>query len=247
MSPLMLLKHFKRRFNDLLNDCFICALLPGRCLYMKIHHLNDKQEIQRKLVEGTIMPFVQRLLKGNPDGLTESLMQHSRIIIGVKDQFLEEPGPYEEGHLLFFESGIAHASVLNQESDSEITTHLLAKHEVMFNADSFFNRSDRTKYIQMLEDGVVLSLSFPRLQLILNNYPQLYVLLFPLNVVQQKQYDHYQHLLKLSVDERVQLFLESKPGIASRVNNLVLAQYLGVCRTSFSTAYAKYCSQKDKI
>lgn len=214
---------------------------------MKSYHPHHKQEIQRRLVEGPIMQFVQRTLNINPDGLTENILLHSRIIIGVKDQFIEEPGPYEEGQLLFFESGIAHATFLNQERGNEITTNIFTKFDVMFDADSFCNRSYRINYIQMLEDGVVLSISFPRLRLILGSYPQLYSLLFPFTVMQQKQYDHYQYLLKLSVDERVQLFLESKPGIACRVNNLVLARYLGVCRTGFSTAYAKYCNQKGKI
>ena len=224
----------------------ISVLLAAKRFLMKSYYLNDKQEIKRKLVEGTIMPFIEQVVKVKPDGLTACLMQHSRIITGVKDQFLEEPGPYEEGQFFLFESGIARAFYCHSGTDTEITTHLFTKHDLTFDAAGFSNHTERIKYVQMLEDGIVFSISFLKLQVILDNYPGLLALLFPFTAMQQQQYDQYQHLLKLPVDERVQLFLESKPGIASRVSKELLAQYLGVGRTGFSTAYAKYGHQQAR-
>jgi hypothetical protein len=58
--------------------------------------------------------------------------------------------------------------------------------------------------------------------------------------LQEKLFVYYQHLLKLPVDNRVAIYLHDNPGIATRINNIFIAQCLGMCRTRFSKAYADY-------
>ncbi|MBE9598016.1 hypothetical protein [Pedobacter sp. MC2016-24] len=207
---------------------------------LKYDPSETKQEIQRRIVQVIIMPFIQAVTKTNPEGLSDAVIHYSQVVHGLKDQFMEEEGAAEEGHLLMLCSGFALNFYYDIRLNKSVVTHIFKKYEVMIDINSFLNKSDRKGNLQMLTDGLIFKMSYHALRSLLVDYPILNVALWQFQAEREKQYLYYQHLLKLALDERVKVYLEDNPGIATQINNDCIANYLGTCRSRFSTAYAKY-------
>ena len=205
-----------------------------------------RQKKLETIIEMRIVEYLKDVLGDVPQGLSTTILSYSKLICGTKDQFIEEAGSPEDGQLLFFESGIAHTFYYSPGKKKHTTTHVTKKNEVLMDINSFIHRTSRQRNVQMLEDGIILSIRYPHLRALLSNYPILHTLQWQFQAENEKQHLYYQHLLKLPLDERIKVFLDDNPGIASRINNDHLANYLGTCRTGFSTAYSKYRNEKDK-
>jgi len=213
---------------------------------MKLDSAETKQETFGRIIQNKIIPFLYKIIGPVPNGLVEIISLTGRITMGVEGQYIEESGAAEDGHLLFFESGIAHNFYYNCGNRKYLTTHITKKHDVLLDLNSFLYQHGRTGYIQMLEDGAVFKISYAALRSMLQNFPILNIAFWQLQAEKEKQHLYYQHLLKLSLDERVKTYLDDNPGITSRISNDYIANYLDICRTGFSTAYAKYRNEQGK-
>ena len=206
----------------------------------------DKQERIKSIFRRKIFPMFIQLNGTVPDGLETFIVEHSKIITAVKDQYLAESGETEDGHLLYLESGIARCYYYDATADKFIVTRITKKGDVLIDTNAFLYGSKQAQNIQMLESGTVITLSYTNLKLLLAEFHIMYATFIYFLAEKEKQHAAYQHLLKSSVDERVKLFLDGNTGIATRINNDHIATYLDMSRTTFSSAYAKYKSEKDK-
>lgn len=175
----------------------------------------------------------------------EFIMSSSRLKQIKKDQYIEESGPFEDGHLHYLYSGIAHSFYYHDESDKTFVTRLWKKDDILFDVNSFVNYEDRKEDIQMLEDGELISIGHYHLKSLLNNSPQLLTLSTHLQIERETYNKFYQHLLKSNVEERLSLFLKHNPTIINRINKDFIAQHLNVSRSRLSTAYAQYKLNRD--
>jgi CRP-like cAMP-binding protein len=190
----------------------------------------DKQERIKSIFRRKIFPVFIQLNGTVPDGLETFIVEHCKIIAAVKDQYLAESGETEDGHLLYFESGIARCYYYDAIADKFIVTRIAKKGDVLIDTNAFLYGSKQADNIQLL----------------LAEFHIMYATFLYFLAEKEKQHTAYQHLLKSSVDERVKLFLDGNTGIATRINNDHIATYLDMSRTTFSSAYAKYKSEKDK-
>ncbi|WP_316819266.1 hypothetical protein [Pedobacter nyackensis] len=190
-----------------------------------------KQEIAPKL-EALAGPFTEKCI--------EYIISNSKLKQVAKDQYIEDNGSYEDGHLIYLYSGIAGSFYCPDLSSKTVVTRLWKKDEIMVDVNSFISKEDRIESIQMLEDGEIISIGYYQLKAAINEFPELHKLFPYLLIEREKYYIFYHHLLKLTVEERVNLFLKHNPTLINRINKDAIAQHLGMSRCRFSTAYSQY-------
>ena len=206
----------------------------------------DKQERIKSIFRRKILPVFIQLNGSIPAGLETFIIENSKIITVVKDQYIVESGETEDGHLIYFESGIARCYYYDATADKFIVTRITKKDDVLIDTNAYLYDSKQTDNIQMLESGTLITLSYRNLKLLLSEFQSMYPTFLYFLAEREKQHSAYQHLLKSSVDERVRIFLADNPGIATRINNDHIASYLDMSRTTFSSAYAKFRADNDK-
>ena len=206
----------------------------------------DKQERIKSIFRRKILPVFIQLNGSVPAGLETFIIENSNIITAVKDQYIAESGEAEDGHLIYFESGIARCYYYDATADKYIITRITRKDDVLIDINAYLYDSRQTDNIQMLESGTLITLSYANLRLLLSEFQSMYPTFLYFLAEREKQHSAYQHLLKLTVEERVKIFLDDSPGIATRINNDHIAGYLDMSRTTFSSVYAKFRAENDK-
>lgn len=200
----------------------------------------SSKERLKRIIEQDLAPKLETLAGPLTKECIEYITQNCRLKQVAKNQHIEESGPHEDGHLIYLCSGTAHSFYYDYEIDKTFSTRIWKKGSVMFNADSFVNNKHRIDNIQMLEDGELLSFDYYHLKALLQKFPDLYALFAYLQIERERYNQFYQHLLKQTVEERVNLFLKHYPALANRINQDAIALYLGISRSRFSTAYTQY-------
>ena len=205
-----------------------------------------KQERIKSIFHKKIHPMYTNLNGPVPADLETAIIEHSNIITAVKDQYIAESGETENGHLIYFESGIARCYYYDAVTDKYVITRITGKDDILIDINAYLHGTPRVENIQMLESGTLITLSYVNLKLLLSEFQSMYPVFLYFLAEREKQHAAYQHLLKLNVEERVRIFLEDHPGIATRINNDHISRYLDMSRTTFSSAYAKFRADNHK-
>jgi CRP-like cAMP-binding protein len=200
----------------------------------------DKQEKIKSILRRKILPIITRITGSVPDDFEIAITESSKLFIGVKDQYIEESGEAQDGHLIYFESGIARCYYYEATSDKYIITRITRKDDVVIDMNAYLHGTPRVENIQMLETGTLITIPYSSLKMLLEKFPEMYPVIVYLQSEREKQHLAYQRLLRSTADERVKIFLDDNPGIATRINNELIANYLDMYRSTFSAAYAKY-------
>ncbi|WP_316820095.1 hypothetical protein [Pedobacter gandavensis] len=207
---------------------------------------NESNRIRLDMIlRKEIIPKMELLIGPLTQECIAYIVANSKLKHISKDQYIEESGSYEDGHLHYLYSGIAHSFYYDQETDRNFVTRLWKKDDILFDVNSFVNYDDRKEEIQMLEDGEILSIGHYHLKSLLKYSPQLIALSTHLQIERETYNKFYQHLLKSTVEERLVLFLKHHPTIINRINKDFIAQHLNVSRSRLSTAYALYKQNRD--
>ncbi|MGZ3811863.1 MAG: hypothetical protein ACXVB0_19910 [Mucilaginibacter sp.] len=194
----------------------------------------------KEILSRKIIPAISKITGVISNEFEMAVIQHSRIFTAVKDQFIEENGLAEDGHLIYFESGIARCYYYHTIHKKYCITRITRKDEVVIDINAYLNGFRRMEDIQMLESGTLITIAYSNLKILLSDFPEIFPAFLYLWAEREKQHIAYQHLLKLMVAERARIFLGDNPGIATRINNDHIANYLNMSRTTFSSAYARY-------
>jgi CRP-like cAMP-binding protein len=200
----------------------------------------DKQEKIKSILRQKILPIITRIIGSVPDDFETAITESSKLFTGVKDQYIEESGEAQDGHLIYFESGIASCYYYEATSDKYIITRITRKDDVVIDINAYLYGTPRVENIQMLEAGTLITIPYFSLKMLLEKFPGMYPVIVYLQAEREKQHLAYQRLLRSMADERVKIFLDDNPGIATRINNELIASYLDMYRSTFSAAYAKY-------
>lgn len=206
----------------------------------------DKYEQIKNVLRRKIIPILTQVNGSVPDAFETAFIANSRIFKGVKDQYIEESGEAEEGHLIYFESGIARCYYYDAIADKYIITRITRKDDVVIDINAYLYGTPRAENIQMLETGNLVTISYANLKLLLTQCPEMYPVIVHFQAEREKQLLAYHRLLRSTADEKVKIFLDDNPGIASRINNELIASHLDLYRSTFSAAYAKYRTARDK-
>lgn len=209
------------------------------------HRIDEtKQETLERMLNRRVLPALEQIVKTIPDGFEKALRQNSKILAGVCQQNYEEDGPANEGQLLLLDSGITRSYYYDNKNCKERTSRISKRNDLIIDIYSFLHGTPRLNNVQVLESGRALSISYANLKTLLHDFKEMHTVSLHLQAERERESAHYQHLLKVPLDERVALYLNDNPGLPSRINNDYIAQYLDVDRSNFSSSYKRYRAKK---
>lgn len=198
------------------------------------------------IIRKEIVPKLEFIAGEQPAHISLFLIKHCKLLKSSKDQHLEESNSFEDGRLFYLHKGIARSYHYIALNDKLNVSRIWIKNDVIFDLNSYLNKSDRVDALQMLEEGEVLYISYGNLKTFVELYPNMIFLLLWIQIEQEKRCFFYHTFLNLNVDERVKIFLDRHPGIMPRINNDYIAAHLGINRSSLSIAYQAYKQDLDE-
>lgn len=199
-------------------------------------HESSKERLEL-FIRNEVLPKLKSLIDQQAEQFVEFLMENCKLLKVIKDQHLEESNSFEDGKLFYLYQGIAQSCHYTPFNNKLNVSRIWTKDEVIFDSNSLHNKQDRDESIQMLEDGELLCISYSKLKIFLTLFPNMIAFFLRIQTEREVHSKFYQILLKLSVKERVKLFIDRYPGIMARINNDYIALYLGIARGRLSKAY----------
>lgn len=229
----------KRRPIQVACHCIANKLLnPHIMTTIEIDSIKERLE---KIISTEIAPKLIALGGNQPEGFIEKLHLEGKLKSFAKDQYLEESRDFEDGKLIYLVNGIARTIYYSSESGKMMISRIWKKGEIIFDAKSFNNETPRRESVQALEEGEAVVFTFKSLKKFKTDFHQKMADFLLCHQGERDNYTlYYQELLKLSVDDKVGRYLRDNPGIEHRINKDIIALYLGISRSKFSSAYTKY-------
>ncbi|NOW95860.1 Crp/Fnr family transcriptional regulator [Mucilaginibacter sp. SG564] len=137
-------------------------------------------------------------------------------------------------HIYFIRQGFARAFFLDREG-REHTTWFMGAHDLMISVYSFYTQRPAAEYIELLEDSVLLSMTWDQLQTIYAEFPEYN---YHGRLVTERYYIQSEEraILLRTKDpaERYQLLLEKYPGILEKASLGQIASFLGITQETLS-------------
>jgi CRP-like cAMP-binding protein len=149
----------------------------------------------------------------------------------------------EEGevnrYIYFIRQGFARAYFLDREG-REHTTWFMGAHDLMISVYSFYTQRPAAEYIELLEDSVLLSMTWDQLQTIYAEFPEYN---YHGRLVTERYYiqSEERSILLRTKDpaERYHLLLEKYPGILEKASLGQIASFLGITQETLSRIRAR--------
>lgn len=146
---------------------------------------------------------------------------------------LQEPGDIAS-RIYFIFQGTARAYFVD-ENHREHTTWFMGQGDLMISVYSFYSQQPAAEYIQLLEDSVLLYMSWDQLQMIYADFPEFNYIG---RLVTQKYYiqaEERQILMRtVKPDARYKALLNSYPHILQKATLGQVASFLGIAQETLS-------------
>jgi CRP-like cAMP-binding protein len=142
-------------------------------------------------------------------------------------------------HIYFICKGSARAFYYDQEG-REHTNWFMDSGDLMISVYSFYQQAPAAEFIELLEDSVLLSMTWDELQMIYAEFPEYN---YHGRIVTEKYYllaEERAILLRTTKPaERYQLLLQNKPQILQQASLTQIASFLGMAPETLSRIRAK--------
>lgn len=181
-----------------------------------------------------IKHYIKTKLNMMPDReqlLFERIAPMFNIQSALKFQDLESPGSAHEGRIWYSAQAMVHSYYYS--NNVIYGTQIWKKKEAILFASSLLNGTDRTNYVQMLEDGLVISISYPDILTIRNEFPEVSAEIE--QIILQNEQGHQQRiqlLHELSID-RIPRFEKENQLFCSIASLDIKAMHVGLKRKSY--------------
>lgn len=148
----------------------------------------------------------------------EDIINRCRLKDMVKRQRIESPGLPQEGCLLFSLSAVAHSYQFHYENRRSHGTMIWKRRSLIFSHLSLLGNERRTDFVELLEDSEVLYITYPDLNYLMDEYPEIknsiYNEIMKHNLCAQKRYQ----MLALPAVDRVRWLRETHPEFIAVAN-----------------------------
>jgi CRP-like cAMP-binding protein len=142
-------------------------------------------------------------------------------------------------HIYFIRKGAARAFFHDREGH-EHTCWFMSENDLMISVYSFYTQQPAAENIELLEDSVILSMTWDQLQIIYAEFPEYN---YHGRLVTEKYYLQSEEraiLLRTKKPaERYELLLKTKPGILQQASLGQIASYLGITQETLSRIRGK--------
>jgi len=168
--------------------------------------------------------------------LTQQLISNTQLRQAVARQYLDEPGPADEGVAIVLPQSIAHSvQTINDLGGIRLVgTHVWHRRTLIFDPFALLDGTDRKGTVQTLEPGPYLSIRYPALRQLMDVYPLAERAISVLARRQEQQRQQHDHLLYLTPEARVAAF-EAQYASFSRVATIEQrCLHTGLTRQTYS-------------
>lgn len=192
-------------------------------------------------IHNQLKEYLLKLVPELDDETWEAFIDKSEMKSYKKNDFIYQPGQVCR-HISFISSGLLRSYYV--QDDKEVTTAFIYEQNYFSDYGSFLMQSPTDMYTKVLEDSVVINVSYNNLQLLYKSYPlcqkvgrliaeNLFMLLFNRNA--SFQFD--------SAETRYQKFVQDNESILLRVPQYSVASYIGITPEALSRIRAKMKTQ----
>ncbi|WP_316817988.1 hypothetical protein [Pedobacter nyackensis] len=168
------------------------------------------------------------------------LVEFARLQKVLKNQLIEVPGPAAEGRIWLSLNAMTHSYSICQNNHNLCGCMIWKKLELMVFSGSLINHVDRINYIQILEPGYVLSISYPDALILKREFDEINKHLEHIAAKNELAYLHRNVLLHELPQQRVQQFEAENPLFIKVASGDIKAMHVGLSRQG-------YADQKKKI
>ncbi|AIM38051.1 hypothetical protein KO02_16185 [Sphingobacterium sp. ML3W] len=186
--------------------------------------------------ENLIKHYIKTKLNLMPDReqlLFERIAPMFTIQSALKLQDLESPGPASEGRVWYSAQAMVHGYYYSKKKDAIYGTQIWKKKEAILFASSLLNGTDRTNYVQMLEDGIVTSISYPDMLTIRSEFPEVSADIEQTILQNEQAHQHRIQLLNEPSLDRIMRFEKENPLFCSITNLDIKAMHVGLKRKRY--------------
>lgn len=124
-----------------------------------------------------------------------------------------------------------------EASGRSVITTFWKENELMLVADSFFLKTSSDRYIQLIEDSILLSMECKPAQQLLTEFPELHSIQYSILSQSKWKSEDRSSLMVLNGKERYKVFCEKFP--YGRISVADAASYLGLTRGGLCKVRAK--------
>ena len=168
-----------------------------------------------------------------PPALCATIVEQFAPLALAKGGFLLREEEVADRYL-FIAQGILRAYTHSPEGD-EVTTAFFSEGQVVFEVDSFFNRTPSRENIVALSDVRGFVLTFEQLNMLFHAYPEFRefgrrVLVRGFARLKQRMVN----MIHLTAEQRYALLMRNEPHVLLHVPLKYVASYLGITDTSLS-------------
>lgn len=187
------------------------------------------------LIQQYLFPLLGNLPSAISSRLAAQLEARVQLRKAVAGQYLEEPGPYDEGMAFLLPASIAHSFQVLDAQDARVTgTHIWARRTLVFDSHALLDKVDRAGYIEVLEPGPYLSIRFTALWQLMAEFEVVRRGVEVLARQQERQKLAYLYLLRLPPAQRVAIFEEQYRSFVQIAPIHVRSMHVGLTRQTYS-------------
>nr|WP_068892571.1 hypothetical protein [Pedobacter panaciterrae] len=191
-----------------------------------------------KLIDKHILPYFAKIAKENKY-FVDSINSVCRLHKAVKFQELERPGAAQEGRIWFSIMPLSHSFYFSDDEKYRWGSRIWNRQEFIFYSSSLLDQQFRSDYIEVLEPGELLSISYPNLLALMDRYHEVYQKIMQLSASNERHYRYQNQLLNKPAVERVKQLEEENPLFAKVASNSVKAIHVGQTRQGYEKQLKK--------
>lgn len=202
---------------------------------------------KHRIIHSVLMPAIAKTIPLSPQqekSILAQLEKRSRYYFYPKEAVVEYPGGFDESYAWFVVRGFVRSYIFDDATATDKTLLLWKRHDIIMSSDCFIEKNRRSHYIQMLEDGYLLSMSYRDLESLLTEIPSLQQVFNLLHSERERRHTRHLKWLGLRPLDKAEQLLTHYPGI-DRVNKRHLASFLNCARGTFSSALNEYRRLRD--
>lgn len=192
---------------------------------------------KKKLIDALLLPALDRL--DVSEKLLSNLYESCTLHQAVKFQLLEFPGPYEDGRLWFSMEAMVQAYYFCPYKQCKWGTRIWRRREFILNSSSLLDQEFRTDYIEVLEPGDLLSITYVDLLKLMAEFPELGKQVQSIAASNERYYRNRTQLLNRPPLERVQEFGKENSLFINIAGKEATAMHVGLTRQGYHNQLKK--------
>jgi CRP-like cAMP-binding protein len=176
--------------------------------------------------------FLNNLVPFSADELQDILLHFEVENFNKNETILQEGIICNK--LYFIQKGMGRSYYLKKDG-KEVTQWFFGDGEFMSSADSFFNQSPSFYNLQILEDSILYSISFDKMEFLLSKYHKMEKCIRLLSIEMFTKIVHKMNAIQFhTAKERYDYITTDFPNIAHRISLGHIASYLGMTQETLS-------------